>query len=378
MASSPRIPVPGIDTERDRIRTPWGWLRGFAWFLLAWPLFGLLALGEMEDFEWDMILIAMLAPAGIGALLMLLDWGLTRLFGVAAATAAQPVPSLLRDLSNLGLALAILMGINTALVLSFEEDNLFTRPEYDAGPIAAWVLAGCLGAMLVFRGLGRLLHGPARDTDLGEGWDDAPSVLRLFGYLTLIPMLLVCTVMIDYTLRSKPGFGLTAWIVLPLILLLGLRSAMARSPRYWARDPWEAWIRAQSLAFPWWVIGTVIGVGTCAFFVLAPLVMPDDEISFAGRIIVGVLLGPIGLLGVWVTGKMLWQQGPLLIRRWRVARTLTRDRSALLEWKVRTTAAVGKAPPGHEVLLRLRDGRSLAFEASGDDPPLVRWLEANA
>ena len=61
--------IPDLDGEPPR--TPWGWLRGFGWFLLAWPLFGLLALGELGNFDWESILIAMLAPAGIGGALLL-------------------------------------------------------------------------------------------------------------------------------------------------------------------------------------------------------------------------------------------------------------------------------------------------------------------
>lgn len=367
------LPIPGAD-ERDRVRTPWGWLRGFAWFLLAWPLFGLLALGEMEDFDWDSILIATLAPAAIGGVLLLIDHVLTKFFGVVAASSGQAVPGLLRDLSNLGLAMAILMGINVALVLSFEENNLFTRPEYDAGPIAAYVLAACFGTTFVFRALHRLARGPARHEDLGEGWDQAPTMLRFFGYLALIPTLLVCTVMIDYTLRSKPDFGLTAWIVLPAILWLGLRSAMARSPRYWARNPWEAWLRAQSLALPWWIIGFVIGLGTCVLMTIAWFAMPEGEITFAGRIIVGILLGPIGLMGLYGVGAVLWEQVPRLIRRWRACRRLLRDPTALHHWEIREAPAVGKSPPTLEVWLRLRDGGEVPFPIESEHAPLVWWL----
>lgn len=365
--------------ERDSIRTPWGWLRGFAWFLLAWPLLGLLALGEMSDFDWDSILIAMLGPAGIGVILLLVERGLTRWFGVSVAVAGQPVPGILRDLGNLALTLAVLLGIDLALVLSFEEKNLFTREDLDAGPIAAGLLAGFFAAAVLLRGLHRLLHGPARHGDLGVGWDEAPTVMRFFGYLALIPMFLVCTVMIDYTMRGKwDYFGVVGWTVLPAILLLGLRSAMARSPRYWANDPWEAWLRAQSLALPWWIIGFAVGAGTCVLMMVAPFAMSDDEISFAGRIITGILLVPIGGFGLFVAGMMAWRGVPRLWRGWQAARRLARDPTRLAHWEIRTEAPRGKGPAMRDVWVRLRDGRSAPFAIDRDDAPLVQWLREHA
>jgi len=366
-----------MDHERDHVRTPWGWLSGLAWFLLAWPLLSLLALDQLDLAEWDSILAAMLGPAAVGLVLLGVERLLTRTFGAAAAAARQPRPSTLRDLSNVGLCLAILLGANVALVSVFEDESLFAREGSNAGPIAGYLLGACFGAAVVFRLLHRWIHGPARKLDMGEGWDAAPNVMRLFGYLTLIPTLFVCTVMIDYTLRERPDFGVTAWVVLPGVLLLGLRSAMARSPRYWAKSPWEAWLRQESLALPWWVVGLVLGVATSVLFVATPFAMGADEITLAGRIIVGVLLGPIGLFMLYVVGKGLAHGLPLLLRRWRVARCLARDPGALLGWSARRH---GDAKTGirHDVALRLRDGRKVSFDADGDAPPLVRWLEQHA
>ena len=45
---------------------PWAWLRGFAYFLLAWPLLSLLALDQLDLDDWQSVLIAVLGPAGIG------------------------------------------------------------------------------------------------------------------------------------------------------------------------------------------------------------------------------------------------------------------------------------------------------------------------
>jgi len=362
--------------ERDDVKTPWGWLRGFAWFLLAWPLLSLLALEELDLGDWETVLLAMLAPAGIGVLLLLLDWLLERLFGAMAKQAAQPVPSTLRDLSNTGLTLAVLMGVDVALVGVFEDQSLFARE--GAGPAAAWVLAGCFGGALVLRIVHRIVHGPARYQDLGEVWGKAPAFIRFMGYLTLIPTLLVCTVMVDYTLRGDfDYFGLAGWIALPLLLFVGLRSAMARSPRWWAKDPWEAWKRQRSLALPWWLAVIAVGGG---FGVLMPVLPAIDDSLQGGQVIVGyACLGPLGLLLLGGTLRGLWVMLPRFLREWAVVRTLARDGSALTSWELRERPAPKRsdgtdAPPVREVLLSLRDGRTWAMEL--DDPPaLLRWLE---
>lgn len=369
--------APFTTSEPDRVRTPWAWLEGFAWFLLAWPVLSLLALDQLDFADWETILAATLGPAAVGVVLLGVARGLDRLLGARMAAAPQAVPSTLRDLSNLGLTLAILLGANVALVGLFEQDGLQRLSRAGAGGVAVYVLVGCLGGAVLLRGLHRLRHGPPRAVDMGEGWDAAPTVMRLLGYLALIPSLLVSTVMIDYTLRGRPDFGPTAWIALPTVLLLGLRSAMARSPRYWARNPWEAWLRRQSLALPWWIVGLSVAVATAVAFVLLPFLMSDDEISTGGRVIAGVLLGPIGLAIVYIVGKGLWHELPVLVRRARAARVLARDPSVLARWEVgERFDRLGWPGPG--VALWLRDGRLVVFEAEGDEARVVRWLERHA
>jgi len=64
----------------------WAWLRGFAYFLLAWPLLSLLALDQFELDEWQSILIAVLGPAGIGLLLLCVGLAALALLTPAAST----------------------------------------------------------------------------------------------------------------------------------------------------------------------------------------------------------------------------------------------------------------------------------------------------
>lgn len=369
--------MPPLDLERDRVRTPWGWLSGFAWFLLAWPLLSLLAIDQLDLSDWRSLLPATLGPAAVGLCLLGVERLLDRVLGARMARAGQVPPSILRDLSNVGLCLAILLAVNVGLVVAFEDDGLGRLASAGAGRVAVIILAASLGAALVLRGLHRWRHGPARRVDLGEGWDAAPNVLRLFGYLALIPTLFVCTVMIDYTLRSRPDFGVAAWVGLPIVLFVGLRSAMARSPRYWARSPWEAWLREQSLAWPWALLALVLAIATALLFVLAPFLMPDDEITKVGRILVGVLLGPIGLLVIFVALRWLWRGLPMLTRRLRVAGRLARDPTAIARWQAgESFRPLGWNEPG--VAVWLRDGRAAVFVNGEHDEPLARWLEENA
>lgn len=366
-----------LELERDRVRTPWGWLRGFAWLLLAWPLLSLLALDQLDLSDWSAILPATLGPAAVGLCLLGVERGLDRLLGARMARAGQPVPGILRDLSNVGLGLGILLVVDVGLVAAFEHGGLRRMAGAGAGRVAVILVAASLGGALVLRALHRWRHGPARHVDLGEGWDAAPSLVRLLGYLTLIPTLLVCTVMVDYTLRGEPDFGLAAWIGLPLVLWVGLRSAMARSPRHWARSPWEAWLRQQSLGWPWWLLAFVLAVATALLFVLAPVLMPDDEITPTGRVLVGVLLGPIGLLVLWMAARWLWRGAPPFIRRLRVARRLARDPAALARWQVgERFVRLGWDEPG--VAVWLRDGAVAVFASGEREEPLAGWLERHA
>lgn len=351
--------------ERDTRAPAWAWLRGFAWFLLAWPLFSLLALDKLDFADWESIALAVLGPAAIGLILLALEAALTRLLG--RSSAAQAPPSLLRDLSNLGINLAILLVIDLALVTFADDDPLLRGGDPAGARLAASMLALFCGAALALRGAARLVHGPARrELDLGPGWDRAPSGLRFLGYLTLIPTLLVCTVMIDSTLHRRPDFGLTAWLALPALLWLGLRSATARAPRWWARTPWEAWLRRASLALPWWTLALASALGFAALCFLLPFGVIDDDLSLRARIVGGVVMIPLGLVVLAGAGAAC-ARVPALVRAGRAAWRLMRGSDAVRAWTL--------AAPG-EVHLDLRDGGPTRLEFGPDAPALVAWLEA--
>jgi hypothetical protein len=346
--------------DRDERSPGWAWLRGFAYFLLAWPFLSLFALDEFELEDWQSILIAILGPAGIGLVLLGIERGMTLLFGKRASR-SQPVPSTLRDISNLALCMVILLVIDVALVTIFDDEQIVNGGDPETAKFAVTMLGICSAVMLVFRGLHRVVHGPDRVTDLGEGWDAAPSTMRFLGYLTLIPILLVCTVMIDYTLHRKPDFGLAAWISLPALLWLGLRSAMARAPRWWARNPWEVWLRRNSLALPWWILAFFFGLALGVIFLLLPTGLIDGEdMTTGGRIAAGVIGIPLGLIvlgGVLVT---TYNSLPSVLREWRVASLLARKPQALVGWRLPAQ------PDSAAVILRLANGREVAFEMAED------------
>lgn len=353
--------------DRDRRAGPWEWLRGFAYFLLAWPLMSLLALDQFDLDDWQSVVLAVFGPAAVGLVLLGIERSLTWLLLHNRVKRRQPVPSTLRDLSNLGFAMAILLVIDVALVTIFDDEQIVTGGDPKTATFAMVLLGVCVGVALSFRGLHRLVHGPERIVDLGEGWDRAPQVMRLFGYLTLIPTLLVCTVMIDYTLHRRPEFGLAAWIGLPALLWLGLRSAMARAPRWWARNPWEAWIRSNSLALPWWAVAVAFGLGLGVLFLLLPTGLIDgDELTTGGRIAAGVVGIPLGLIVLFGVGVTLFRGLPALLREWRAATLLKRHGDALVGWTPR--------PESSEVLLRLRDGREVAFDMGEDASVFIAWL----
>lgn len=351
--------------ERDERAPAWAWLRGFAWFLLAWPLFSLLALDKLDFADWESIALAVLGPAAIGLILLALEAALTRLLG-RRSSAAQAPPSALRDLSNLAICLAILLAIEVALV-TLADDPLLREGGPAATRRVASMLALFCGAALALRGAARLVHGPARRAvDLGPGWERAPSGLRFLGYLTLIPTLLVCTVMIDHTLRQRPDFGLTAWLALPALLWLGLRSATARAPRWWARTPWEAWLRRTSLALPWWTLALASALGLAALCFLLPFGVIDDDLSLRARIVGGVVMIPLGLVVLAGAGAAC-ARVPALVRAGRAAWRLMRGSDAVRAWKL--------AAPG-EVHLDLRDGGPARLDLGPDAAALVAWLEA--
>lgn len=351
--------------ERDRRASAWTWLRGFAYFLIAWPLFSLLAFEQLDLDDWRSIVVAVFGPAAIGVVLLSIERGLTWLVGKRQPQ-RQPVPSILRDISNLGLAMAILLVLDIVLVTIFDDEQIVSGGDPEAAEFAIFTLAICGGVALSFRVLHRFVHGPDRIADLGEGWDRAPNALRLFGYLTLIPTLLVCTVMIDYTLHGRPDFGLLAWIGLPALLWLGLRSAMARAPRWWARNPWEAWLRRNSLLLPWWVIGVAIAIGVGGVFVVLPLGLIEDGLTTRERVVAGVIGIPMGSLVLVGVGVLLVKGVPTLLREWRVAMLLKRQPDALIGFRPQ--------PKTTAVLLQLRGGREVVFDIGEQQPAFLVWL----
>ncbi len=355
--------------EEDTPSTPWAWLRGFAWLLIAWPLLSLLAADEMWGEDWDVILAATIGPAVVGLILLGVERLLTRTLGKAAAARGQPVPSLARDLSNLGFCFAILLGVDVTLVGLFEENSLFAGDSV-AGPIAGIILGVSLAGGLLFRGLNRWVYGPARHVDLGEGWGQPPMTLRFLGYLTLIPVLLVCTVMIDYAMRAKPDFGPVAWVCLPALLWLGQRSAMSRAPRLWARSAWEAELRRISLYLPWWVAGwaLLVGFGVLMLGIPPGWVDPEGLETLAAKIAAWIILTPLGLLCAGGGLYFAYLKAPALLGRIRFLWSLQRNPDQLGEWALEQD--------GEEVMLRvhLKDGRSALFEPE-ENGPLLKWLE---
>jgi hypothetical protein len=353
--------------DRDERSTAWTWLRGFAYFLIAWPLFSLFALDQLDLDDWQSVVLAIFGPAAIGVVLLGIERGLTWLFRNRLKR-RQPVPSTLRDFSNLGLAMAILLVIDVAIVTIADDEQIVTGGDPETANFAIMMLAICGGVAMIFRVLHRLVYGPERIVDLGEGWDRAPTVMRFLGYLTLIPILLVCTVMIDYTLHRRPDFGLAAWISLPALLWLGLRSAMAQAPRWWARNPWEAWLRRNSLALPWWVIAGAFGLALGVVFLLLPTGLIDGEdMTTGGRIAAGVVGIPLGLIVLFGVGVTLLKGLPTMLREWRAAMLLNRRPDALVGW-------TPPKPESSEVLLRLRDGREVAFDTGEDLSAFVVYL----
>ena len=173
--------------------------------------------------------------------------------------------------------------------------------------------------------------------------------------------------MIDYTLHRRPDFGLTAWLALPALLWLGLRSATARAPRWWARTPWEAWLRRASLALPWWLVALAFALGFAALCFLIPFGVVDGDINLRARIIGGVVMIPLGLVvlaGAWAACTQI----PNLLRAGRAAWRLARGADAVRAWKL--------ASPG-QVVLDLRSGGAALLEFGPDAPALAAWLEAH-
>lgn len=356
----------GQDDSNGR-PSPWAWLRGFAYFLVAWPVLGLMAADELQDEPWSVILPVYLGPPAIGLILLGVDGALTRLLGEREAFRGSPAPALIRDLSNLGLCMAVLLLADVVLVLLFEETPFDRAPN---APRRAVLLLACfLGPSLALRVVHGLIHGGRRDEYLGAEWDYDQDPLHLMGYLTLIPTLLVTTVMIDHALNDASEFGLRSWIALPAILLLGLRSAMARAPAGWARNPWEASLRQVSLNLPWWAVAWLTAVAVGVLMVLTPFGLGDEAPSLAGRIFCAIFLAPAGLAFLAGAALLAYQALPNLARRVRAFVALIHAPNALVGWQLLDGEAT-------HVGLELRDGRTFTFALSeGDDPdPILTWL----
>ena len=355
----------GLGEERDDRAPAWRWLRGFALFLLAWPLLSLFAADQFDFDDWEAILIAVLGPAGVGLVLLGVERVLTRLFA-RGRTLAQAPPSVLADLANLGLCVLVLVVVDVALITLVDDEDLWARGDPPVGVLALRIAGAAAAVALLFRGLHRLVHGPARVTDLGDGWDQAPQATRLLGYLTLIPTLLVTTVMIDYAMHRKPGFGPLAWVGLLALVWLGLRSAAARAPRYWARDPWRAWLRTRSLLLPWWGLGVVLALALGVLFLLLPTGWVDDEgMTTTGRVVTAIVAIPLGLIVLFGVGATLVGL-PGFVTTWRVAASLARAPERLLGWA---------ALPGvRKLRLRLADGRELELDFGPETEAILRNL----
>lgn len=359
-----------FDEERDTRAPAWAWLRGFAYFLLAWPLFSLYAADEIDFGDWQAVLAAVLGPPAIGLVLLGIEWLLSKLFARAGKLAQTP-PSTLRDISNVGLCISILTIVDVGIVTVADGEQLFGGEDAQAGTLAITIAAMSGATAMLLRGLHRLVHGGARIVDLGEGWDRGPTVMRLFGYLTLIPTLLVATVMIDYGFHGRSEFGPAAHVAIPLLLWLGLRSAMARAPRYWARSPWQGWMRASSLSLPWWAVAVGLGLGLGVLFLLMPTgLIDDEEMTTAGRIAAWVVGLPLGLFVLFGVGMTLIKGVPALVREWLVARRLDREPDALLGWRrdEKTPSLLHLRIAGRE--------REFAFDWGEDADAMLRWLDA--
>ncbi|MHC5019075.1 MAG: hypothetical protein ACYTGX_02965 [Planctomycetota bacterium] len=365
---------------RDTVRTPWGWLRGFAAFLLLWPVLSLLAFDYFEDFDWTTLLIGIFGPPTVGLVLLGVERFLTAAFGAEVRASPRPVPSIWRDAGNLAFLFAVLMLIDIVLITIFEREHPFARTDRDMLGNCTRLLALFCGTALGSRLLARWLDGPRRLTDLGPGWDATPTMIRFGGYLALIPLLLVDTVMIDEAMSGKPvDFGLRAWIVLPLLTWLGLRSAMARSPRYWARNPWEALLRRRSLALPWILgcAGAALALGIVFVLLGLGVVGEDEDIGFWGNLCATIITVPIGLLLIAGAVLPLASEAREWIHGTRALLRLRRDPGLVASWSVATSAATDRATDT-VVQLRLRDDSTCAFVLPEGFEEVPAWLSEQA
>ena len=367
LAELPPLPL----DEARATPPPWAWLRPFGGFLLLWPLFALVAIDEIaEEAEWETFVVAALGPALVGLVLVAVEWLLTRAVGDRLGALGQPVPTCVRDVSNLCLTIAVLVVIAMGLLTALENRS-------PAWFVVAWraaadLIALGLGVGVALRGVSRILAGPNRHQTLGESLGSAPMAVRALGYLTLVPMLLVVTVMIDYMLHGTPYVTHGELGVLLLILLIGLRSAMARAPGTWARNPWEAELRRLSLWAPWRVAGLALGLGFGGLMVALPWLSADEEMTATARVLTYALLLPLGLFCLAATVHIVRRFGPGMAGNWLAVWRLSRRSSVVRGWKLIPDR-------GH--------GRTLAIRLAGPDPhdvwladpsdPIVAYLEAH-
>jgi hypothetical protein len=119
------------------------------------------------------------------------------------------------------------------------------------------------------------------------------------------------------------------------------------------------WLRRNSLALPWWIIAVVFGLGLGVIFLLLPTGLIDGEdMTTGGRVVAGLVGIPLGLIVLLGAGMAMVKGLPKMLREWRVARLLARRPEAL--------AGFALQPDSSVVLLRLADGREIAFDMDED------------
>ena len=344
--------------------TPWSWLRGFGKCLLVWPLLCLAGIGELYDsfdeIEWDALAAAALIPAALGLVLIGIERFLSRAIGDRVASLGQPVPNMLRDISNVCFTCVVFVVI---ILVVEGTDGVPPSPQ------ALDVLRMGLGVGVALRAACWLLYGPARHDSLGGQWAPPPLLLRWLGYLTLIPTLLILLVTITNISWGWDRVTHGELAALLLVQLVGQRSAMARRAGTWARTPWEAAIRRYSLYAPWLVAATTIFFGTGAVTLL--VLVFDPEFLRDNTIISLVILLPVGLFGVVGTVIFLRPRLPPvvgnLISFWR----LHRRSSEIKGWTLIEPS--GQAP---RVAIRLAGAGASEVWVSNPSTQMLAYLSA--
>jgi hypothetical protein len=301
--------------------SPWRWLGVVGRILLLWPAVALVGVEEVVSGETDLddFLIATVGPALAGGVLVACDWLLTKTLPDVASTRGQPVPSVLRDISNVCLTLFAFASVGIVGFLIDDADGSVT------GDVAT-VPAITLGVALLCRGLSRLSHGPNRRTGLGGRWTKPPTFLRVMGSVALIPLfILVCVMFLD------EGFVVSDALVLLTFFWASLRSAMARAPGFWASQPWEATIRRFSLWAPWLAILVLLALVFGVFGVAAPFLWEQNT---GEAVVVWVVLFPLGIFSLTYTSLLLWRHGRGQFRKLHVSRILNRRPRDLKGWSL--------------------------------------------